>query len=127
MDDIAESAASRPSARGVETRDPARIEADRQIAADFRRATQPERLADPRLNVGAKIVAAADAAIEARFGVTTPEALRLKDAAREAVAQNLGRGVELSAPRLQAADRQFDAELARQDARVDRDPAQQSR
>src|SRR3546814_8004827 len=65
---------------------------------NFRQMTQAERLQDARMNPAAKQVAAIDAAIEQKYGADSPEAARMKVAAREAIAQTLERGVDVSAP-----------------------------
>src|SRR3546814_12453788 len=59
---------------------------------NFRQLTQAERLQDARMNPAAKQVAAIDAAIEQKYGADSPEAARMKVAAREAIAQTLARG-----------------------------------
>src|SRR3546814_14809339 len=59
---------------------------------NFRQLTQAERLQDARMNPAAKQVAAIDAAIEQKYGADSPEAARMKVAAREAIAQTLERG-----------------------------------
>src|SRR3546814_16873596 len=59
---------------------------------NFRQLTQAERLQDARMNPAAKQVAAIDAAIEQKYGADSPEAARMKVAAREAIAPTLERG-----------------------------------
>lgn len=86
-DDKTERAVSgKPDDRSNGALDPARQERDRQVARDFRQMTQPERLQDKSTNAAAKQVAAMDAAIDQKYGRATPEAARMKAAAREAVA-----------------------------------------
>ncbi len=77
----------------------------RAIAGEFRNATQEQRLADPRFNAGAKTIAAADAAIDSRYGAGTIEGSRMKDAAREAVAQKFERGEIIDSVRVKAVER----------------------
>lgn len=96
----------KPSEKSDGSRDPARQERDRQIATQFREFTQSERLNDKRLNPAAKQVAAMDAAIDRKYGRATPEAARMKTAAREAVAQTLERGNQVRAPRVRDVEQQ---------------------
>lgn len=102
------SRASSDAPKGAERRDP-----DREMARDFRQLSQAERLQDGRMNAGAKAVAAIDAAIERKYGAATPEADKMKRAAREAVAQTLESGQGVRTPRLRAA--QKEVELRRDD------------
>jgi hypothetical protein len=101
-------AGSKPSERSNGTRDLARQDRDRQVAADFRQMTQAERLQDKSTNRGAKQVAAMEAAIDKKYGHATPEAARMKVAAREAVAQTLERGGEVRAPRVREVEQRRD-------------------
>ncbi len=108
-DDRTEQAASgKPSDRSNGARDPERQERDRQAAANFRQMTQAERLQDKSTNPGAKQVAAMEAAIDKKYGHATPEAARMKVAAREAVAQTLERGGEVRAPRVREVEQRRD-------------------
>ncbi|HEX7790156.1 MAG TPA: hypothetical protein VF467_06455 [Afipia sp.] len=108
-DDRTEQAAgSKPSERSNGTRDLARQDRDRQVTADFRQMTQAERLQDKSTNPGAKQVAAMEAAIDKKYGHATPEAARMKVAAREAVAQTLERGGEVRAPRVREVEQRRD-------------------
>lgn len=108
-DDRTEQAASgKPNDRSNGTRDPERQERDRQAAANFRQMTQAERLQDKSTNPGAKQVAAMEAAIDKKYGHATPEAARMKVAAREAVAQTLERGGEVRAPRVREVEQRRD-------------------
>ena len=102
------SRASSDAPKGAERRDP-----DREVARDFRQLSQAERLQDNRMNAGAKAVAAIDAAIERKYGAATPEADKMKRAAREAVAQTLESGQGIRAPRLRATEKEV--ELRRDD------------
>lgn len=102
--------ASSDTLKGAERLDP-----DREVAKDFRQLSQAERLQDSRMNSGAKAVAAIDAAIDRKYGAATPEADKMKRAAREAVAQTLESGREIRAPRLRAAEKEV--ELRREDDR----------
>ncbi len=101
-------AGSKPNERSNGTRDLARQDRDRQVAADFREMTQAERLQDKNTNPGAKQVAAMEAAINKKYGHATPEAARMKVAAREAVAQTLERGGEVRAPRMREVEQRRD-------------------
>ena len=94
---------SRPTERVEHTRD--RAEADRrhQAAMDFRRMSQAERLADRRLNVAAKNLAAVSAAIDYKYGERTPQARQMKAAAVESVARSLELGRTLKVPKLKDA------------------------
>lgn len=108
-DDKTERAASgKPSDRSNGALDPARQERDRQVAKDFRQMTQAERLQDKGTNPAAKQVAAMDAAIDQKYGRATPEAARMKAAAREAVAQTLERGGQVRAPRVREVEQRRD-------------------
>jgi hypothetical protein len=49
-----------------------------------------------------------DAAIDQKYGRATPEAARMKAAAREAVAQTLERGGQVRAPRVREAEQRRD-------------------
>lgn len=71
--------------------------------------SQTERLSDTRMVGGAKMIAALDATIDARYGHASPEAVRMKQAAREAVAKSLERGQELRAPQVRSVSRERDA------------------
>lgn len=109
VDDKTERAASgKPSDRSNGALDPARQERDRQVARDFRQMTQAERLQDKGTNAAAKQVAAMDAAIDQKYGRATPEAARMKVAAREAVAQTLERGGQVRAPRVREVEQRRD-------------------
>lgn len=103
-----QTAGSKPSERSNGTRDLARQDRDRQVAADFRQMTQAERLQDKSTNPGAKQVAAMEAAIDKKYGHATPEAARMKVAAREAVAQTLERGGEVRTPRVREVEQHRD-------------------
>ncbi|QHD70851.1 hypothetical protein GS397_27510 (plasmid) [Sphingobium yanoikuyae] len=108
-DDKTEQAASgKPSDRSNGALDPARQDRDRQVARDFRQMTQAERLQDKSTNPAAKQVAAMDAAIDQKYGRATPEAARMKAAAREAVAQTLERGGQVRAPRVREVEQRRD-------------------
>lgn len=108
-DDKTEQAASgKPSDRSNGALDPARQNRDRQVARDFRQMTQAERLQDKSTNPAAKQVAAMDAAIDQKYGRATPEAARMKAAAREAVAQTLERGGQVRAPRMREVEQRRD-------------------
>lgn len=108
-DDKTEQAASgKPSDRSNGALDPARQDRDRQVARDFRQMTQAERLQDKSTNPAAKQVAAMDAAIDQKYGRATPEAARMKAAAREAVAQTLERGDQVRAPRMREVEQRRD-------------------
>lgn len=108
-DDKTEQAASgKPSDRSNGALDPARQDRDRQVARDFRQMTQAERLQDKSTNPAAKQVAAMDAAIDQKYGRATPEAARMKAAAREAVAQTLERGGQVRAPRMREVEQRRD-------------------
>jgi uncharacterized protein YggE len=85
-----------------------RQERCRQVAANFRQMTQAERLQDKSTNPGAKQVAAMEAAIDKKYGHATPEAARMKVAAREAVAQTLERGGEVRSPRVREIEQRRD-------------------
>jgi len=87
---------------------------------NFRQMTQAERLQDARMNPAAKQVAAIDAAIEQKYGADSPEAARMKVAAREAIAQTLERGGEVRTPRVREAERRPDATPDRQRAATDK-------
>lgn len=107
--------------RGAERLDP-----DREVARSFRQLSQSERLQDSRMNAGAKTVAALDAAIERKYGASTPEAHRMKRAARESVAQTLERGGPIRVPRVREDDRK--REDAREQGRTqDRDAKERDR
>ncbi|TWH91597.1 hypothetical protein IQ35_03110 [Sphingobium wenxiniae] len=71
--------------------------------------SQAERLNDQRMAGGAKMIAALDASIEAKYGHATPEAARMKEAAREAVAKSLERGQVISPPQVRSATHERDA------------------
>lgn len=103
-----QAAGSKPSERSNGTRDLARQDRDRQVTADFRQMTQAERLQDKSTNPGAKQVAAMEAAIDKKYGHATPEAARMKVAAREAVAQTLERGGEVRTPRVREVEQRRD-------------------
>jgi hypothetical protein len=108
-DDKTERAVSgKPDDRSNGALDPARQERDRQVARDFRQMTQPERLQDKSTNAAAKQVAAMDAAIDQKYGRATPEAARMKAAAREAVAQTLERGGQVRVPRVREVEQRRD-------------------
>lgn len=70
--------------------------------------TQAERLQDKKTNSAAKQIAAIDATIDQKYGRATPEAARMKAAAREAVAQTLERGGEVRAPRVREVEQRRD-------------------
>lgn len=107
--------------RGAERLDP-----DREVARSFRQLSQTERLQDSRMNAGAKTVAALDAAIDRKYGASTPEAHRMKRAARESVAQTLERGGPIRVPRVREDDRK--REDAREQGRTqDRDAKERDR
>lgn len=110
------SRASSDTPKGAERRDP-----DREVARGFRQLSQAERLQDSRMNAGAKAVAAIDAAIERKYGAATPEADKMKRAAREAVAQTLESGEGIRAPRLRATEKEV--ELRRDDRQRTADAA----
>jgi len=94
--------ASRSAApEGTERRPP-----DLEAAKDFRQLNQAERMRDDGMKAGAKMVAAIDAAIDRKYGAATPEANKMKRAARESVAQTLEQGARVAAPRVREADRQ---------------------
>jgi hypothetical protein len=101
-------ASGKPSDRSNGALDPARQDRDRQVARDFRQMTQAERLQDKSTNAAAKQVAAMDAAIDQKYGRATPEAARMKAAAREAVAQTLERGGQVHAPRVREVEQRRD-------------------
>lgn len=103
---------------------PAPHDRARQLAADFRGMSQEERLQDIRTNSAAKQIAAIDAVIDRKYGHGTPEADRMKDAAREAVAQTLENGKVIRSPRLHAAEK--DVELHRDDRQRAADAADRS-
>lgn len=71
--------------------------------------SQADRLNDKRMVGGAKMIAALDATIDARYGHASPEAGRMKAAAREAVAKSLERGQVISPPQVRSATREHDA------------------
>ncbi|ODU68801.1 MAG: hypothetical protein ABT11_15260 [Novosphingobium sp. SCN 66-18] len=100
---------------------PAPHDRARQLNADFRGMSQDERLQDTRTNSAAKQIAAMDAMIDRKYGHGTPEADRMKDAAREAVAQTLESGKDIRAPRLRSAEK--DVELRRDDRQRTADAA----
>jgi hypothetical protein len=88
--------------------------ANADLAQRFRASTQAERLRDPQLNAGAKIIAAADALIDGKYQPGSVEHTRMKDAAREAVAQTIERGGELRAPRARAAEASVEQQVVRE-------------
>lgn len=98
----------RPGDRSTGGRDPVRQERDRQLTQDFRQMTQAERLQDKKTNPAAKQIAAIEATIDQKYGRATPEAARMKAAAREAVAQTLERGGEVRAPRVREVEQRRD-------------------
>lgn len=87
---------------------------------NFRQMTQAERLQDARMNPAAKQVAAIDAAIEQKYGADSPEAARMKVAAREAIAQTLERGVDVRAPRVREVEQRRGETRDQQRAATDR-------
>jgi hypothetical protein len=93
---------------------------ERQTPPDFRNMTQAERLQDPTTNSAAKQIAGMYAAIDARYGKDSPEAGRMRAAAREAVAQTLERGNQVRAPQVADARNNQDRAPGSRD-RPDRD------
>lgn len=90
---------------------------------DFRELSQTERLQDAQMNAGAKTIAAIDAAIDRTYGAASPEASKMKHAAREAVAQTLEQGTRIAVPRVRGTEwqRGVEAEQARANERGDRE------
>lgn len=81
-------------------------DSDRELARDFRQLSQAEQLRDSRMNAGAKVIAAIDAAIDRKYGASTPAADTMKRAARESVAQSIEQGRRIAVPRVREAERQ---------------------
>lgn len=94
-----------------------------QPAKDFRDLSQAERLQDAQMNAGAKTIAAIDAVIDRKYGAASPEASKMKHAAREAVAQMLEQGTRIAVPRVRETEwqRGAEAEQARANERSDRE------
>ncbi|EIZ79617.1 hypothetical protein WSK_1795 [Novosphingobium sp. Rr 2-17] len=111
---------SKPSDRQDGSRDPAREERNRQMANEFRQMSQAERLQDKRMNPAAKQVAAMDAVIDQKYGKATPEAARMKAAAREAVAQTLEKGGEIRAPRVREMEQRREETINQHRATADK-------
>ena len=99
---------SKPAERGEHARDRAETDRRHQAAADFRRMSQVERLADRRLNVAAKNLAAVAAAIDHKYGERTPQARQMKAAAAESVARSLEQGRAMKVPKLKERERDRD-------------------
>lgn len=102
------SAGNKPTDRHDGSRDAARTEQQRQSATNFREMSQRERLNDRATNPAAKSVAAMDAVINAKYGLSTPEAARMRFAAREAAAQTLERGNQVRTPQMRSIERTAD-------------------
>lgn len=99
-------ASSKPSDRSDGSPDPARQDRAQQTVAQFRDMSQAERLNDKRMNPAAKQVAAMDAAINQKYGRDSPEAAKMRTAARIAVSQTLERGSPVRAPRVRDLEQQ---------------------
>ncbi|NMN07539.1 MULTISPECIES: hypothetical protein [unclassified Novosphingobium] len=82
------------------TRD--RVESDRRLkmAAEFRKASQAERVANPAMNAAAKNVAAMNAVVDSKYGAASPEAQRMRRATVEVVAKAIEAGQPITAPKI---------------------------
>ena len=109
---------NKPAERGEHSADRAEAVRRHQAATDFRRMSQAERLADRRLNVAAKNLAAVSAVIDHRYGERTPQARQMRAAAVESVARSLEQGRALKVPKLK--DRERDRDEAQNRAVADR-------
>ena len=71
-----------------------------QLAQKFRDASQSERLADPRLNAVAKVLAVANAHIDAAHRPGSQENQKAKDIAVNVLAANIAKGHVYDAPKI---------------------------
>ena len=88
-------------------------ESRQKAAADFRRFSQAERLADRNLHTAARILAAMTAAIDQRYGEKSEAARRMKVAAVDAIARALEAGKSLSLPKVRSRTRTPEEEHSR--------------
>jgi hypothetical protein len=83
--------------RGADPDEQRRVDQLRDAAA-FRAMTQEERVADPRFNGAAKVLAAANASIDERYGRDTAEAQRMRAGAMASVSKAIEDGRDFKAP-----------------------------
>lgn len=101
--------ASKPAEKTDGSRDRAREDRNRKTAQQFRDMGQSERLNNKTMNAPAKVVAAATAMIENRYG-KSQDADRMKRVAQAMAAKSIEKGHDLRAPRMREAERNREAQ-----------------
>lgn len=70
------------------------------LADKFRVSTQVERLADPKLNNAAKVLAVANGHVDVAYKRGTPQNIKARDMMLEVIAKNIENGRTFTAPKI---------------------------